>query len=319
MQNTTVMWCCQPGAVSWCPRSILDWSLGCTLLAEERGLSQTGKASGTRRLWRRFDVCLLAGIAVAVGAAIAGLRSTGIRPSYFFQPTGAFIVLGGTLGVMLLTTPGDALLSSLRRVLRLFSPASGGAEALIEEIAICARASRREGPVGLEVLAKKAANPFLRDSLMLVCDVNDREQIQDTLETALRLRERQGEADVRTFEVAGGFAPTIGIMGTVVGLIEVMRQFGSIQAVGYGIGTAFLSTLYGLAAANLLLLPVAHRIRARAAEELEIQELIAEGVVSIADGIHPALIRARLREFVRTREKAVPPQKSVETGKGVYA
>ena len=268
---------------------------------------------------RRLDLCLLAGIAVAAGAAIAGLRSTGIRPAYFFQPTGACIVLGGTLGVMLLTTPGSALRSSASRVLRLFAPPSGGAAALIEQIAVCARVSRREGPAGLEALAKKTVNPFLRDALMLVCDVNDRKQIQGTLETALRLRERQGEADARTFEVAGGFAPTIGIMGTVVGLIEVMRQFGSIAAVGYGIGTAFLSTLYGLAAANLLLLPLAHRIRARAAEELEIQELIVEGVVAIADGLHPALIRARLREFLRNREKVALPRKPAETAKGVYA
>jgi len=282
-------------------------------------LSRTGTASGASRPRRRFDVCLLAGIAVAAVAAIEGLRSTGIRPAYFFQPTGAFIVLGGTLGVMLLTTPGSALLSSVRRVFRLFAPAPGAAGALIEEIAICARVSRREGPAGLEALAKKVLNPFLHDALMLVCDVNDREQIQSTLETALRLRERQGEADVRTFEVAGGFAPTIGIMGTVVGLIEVMRQFGSIQAVGYGIGTAFVSTLYGLSVANLLLLPLAHRIRARAAEELEIQELIVEGVVAIADGVHPALIRARLREFLRNRERTVAPRKSVETAKGVYA
>lgn len=268
---------------------------------------------------RRLDLCLLAGIALAAGAAIAGLRSTGIRPAYFFQPTGACIVLGGTLGVMLLTTPGSALRSSASRVLRLFAPPSGGAAALIEQIAVCARVSRREGPAGLEALAKKTVNPFLRDALMLVCDVNDRKQIQGTLETALRLRERQGEADARTFEVAGGFAPTIGIMGTVVGLIEVMRQFGSIAAVGYGIGTAFLSTLYGLAAANLLLLPLAHRIRARAAEELEIQELIVEGVVAIADGLHPALIRARLREFLRNREKVALPRKPAETAKGVYA
>ena len=268
---------------------------------------------------RRLDLCLLAGIALAAGAAIAGLRSTGIRPAYFFQPTGACIVLGGTLGVMLLTTPGSALRSSASRVLRLFAPPSGGAAALIEQIAVCARVSRREGPAGLEALAKKTVNPFLRDALMLVCDVNDRKQIQGTLETALRLRERQGEADARTFEVAGGFAPTIGIMGTVVGLIEVMRQFGSIAAVGCGIGTAFLSTLYGLAAANLLLLPLAHRIRARAAEELEIQELIVEGVVAIADGLHPALIRARLREFLRNREKVALPRKPAETAKGVYA
>lgn len=229
-------------------------------------------------------------------------------------------MLGGTLAVMLLTTPGHGLLHSFRAILGVFAPAAGGTlQALIDEIAVCARVSRRDGPKGLEVQAKKTASVFLREALLLVCDVNDRDQIQSTLETALRLRERQAEADARTFEVAGGFAPTIGIMGTVVGLIEVMRQFGSLQSVGAGIGTAFVSTIYGLAAANLVLLPLAHRIRARAAEELETEELIVEGVVCIADGIHPALIRARLRAFLRKKEEKAAKEESAERAKGVYA
>jgi chemotaxis protein MotA len=258
--------------------------------------------SETRR--RRFDVCLLAGILIAVGAAIAGIRSTGINPAYFLQPTGAFIVLGGSLGVMLITTPGHSLYHSFRRVSQLFLPASGGLEALIEDIVRCARVSRRDGPAGLEALAARAADPFLRDALMLASDFNDHAQLQGTLETALRMRERQGDADARTFEIAGGFAPTIGIMGTIVGLIEVMRQFSSLQSVAYGIGTAFVSTIYGLALANLVMLPLANRIRARVAEAVERQELIVEGVVSIVDGVHPTMVRARLRSFLRTKDKA---------------
>lgn len=252
-----------------------------------------------------FDICLLAGIAIATGAAVAGLRSTGINPAYFLRPTGAFLVLGGSFGVMLITTPGHSLINSFRRVFQLLAPASGGAEELIEEIVKCARVSRRDGPPGLEALAAKARDPFLRDGLMLACDFNDHAQLQGTLETSLRLRERQGEADARTFEVAGGFAPTIGIMGTVVGLIEVMRQFSSMQSVGYGIGTAFVSTIYGLALANLLMLPIAHRIRARVAEEVETRELIVEGVLCLAAGVHPAMIRVRLRSFLRA-EGEVP-------------
>ncbi|MGA2184565.1 MAG: MotA/TolQ/ExbB proton channel family protein [Bryobacteraceae bacterium] len=266
-------------------------------------MSQSETTSrGPRGSRRRFDVCLIAGIAIAAGAAIAGLRSTGINPSYFLQPTGALIVLGGSLGVMLVTTPGHSLINSLRQVFQLFAPVSGGTDALIEDIVRCARVSRRDGPAGLEALAAKVGDPSLRDALTLICDVNDRDQLKGTLETALRLRERQGEADAKTFEVAGGFAPTIGIMGTVVGLIEVMRQFSSMQSVGYGIGTAFVSTIYGLALANLVMLPIAHRIRARVAEAVETQELIVEGVVCIADGIHPHLIRARLRSFLRTQD-----------------
>jgi len=255
-------------------------------------------------------------MAIAAGAAVAGLRSTGINPAYFLQPTGAFIVLGGSLGAMLITTPGHSLIHSLRRIFQLFAPLSGGNETLVEEIVRCARVSRRDGPAGLEALAAKAADPFLRDSLMLAADVNDHDQLQSTLETALRLRERQGEADARTFEVAGGFAPTIGIMGTVVGLIEVMRQFSSMQSVGYGIGTAFVSTIYGLALANLVMLPIAHRIRARVAEAVETQELIVEGVVCIADGVHPTLIRARLRSFLRTTDDTLANGLATPTGLG---
>jgi chemotaxis protein MotA len=121
------------------------------------------------------------------------------------------------------------------------------------------------------------------------------------------MRERQGETDAKTLEVAGGFAPTIGVMGTVVGLIEVMRHFGNLQSVGFGIGTAFVSTIYGLAIANLLLLPAAHRIRARVAENFEIQELIIEGVLSLADNVHPALIRMRLSTYIRPRNVQAPP------------
>ena len=263
---------------------------------------------------RRIDIGLLIGVGIAVGAVFSGIHSTGINGAYFLQPTGAFIVLGGTVGVMLITTPGHSLLHSFLRIFLLLAPVSSGVEGLIEEIVRCARVSRRDGPAGVEALAAKTSNRFLRDALTLVCDVNDRDQVEGTLETILRLRERQGEADARTFEVAGGFAPTIGIMGTVVGLIEVMRQFSNLQAVGYGIGTAFVSTIYGLALANLVMLPIAHRIRSRVAEELETQELIAEGVVCIADGIHPALIRARLRSFLRRREEKAVNAAEVPAG-----
>ena len=126
------------------------------------------------------------------------------------------------------------------------------------------------------------------------------------LETELRMRERQGETDAKTLEVAGGFAPTIGIIGTVVGLIEVMRHFSNLQSVGFGIGTAFVSTIYGLALAKLLLLPAAHRIRARVAENFEIQEMIIEGVLSLTDHVHPALIRLRLSAYMRQRDVQLP-------------
>jgi chemotaxis protein MotA len=246
-----------------------------------------------------MDVSLLAGVVIALGATIAGICSTGVSFVYFLQPTGALIVLGGTLGVILVTTPRHSLVHSLRRVIDMLSAREIDREALVREILDYARAARRTGVLSLEPSIANATDGFLRKGLQLVVDLTNRAELQSILETDLRMAERHGEADAKALEVAGGFAPTIGIIGTVVGLIDVLRQFSKLQSVGYGIGTAFVSTIYGLVLANLVLLPAAHRIRARVAETFETQEMILEGVLSIVDSVHPSLIRMRLDSFVR--------------------
>ena len=251
---------------------------------------------------RRIDVVFVLGLAVALGAIMAGVAAAGISITYFFQPAGALIVIGGTLGVMLVTTPKDSLVHSLRHVMELVSSEEVNRESLIEEIILYARMARRGSLLSLESVVPKVAHPFLAQALQLALDVGNRAELQAVLENELRMRERQGETDAKTLEVAGGFAPTIGIIGTVVGLIEVLRHFANVQSVGFGIGTAFVSTIYGLAMANLLLLPAAHRIRARVAENFEIQELIIEGVLSVTDNVHPALIRLRLSAYMRQRD-----------------
>jgi chemotaxis protein MotA len=251
---------------------------------------------------RRIDLVFVLGLVVALGAIVAGIAAAGISVTYFFQPAGVLIVVGGTLGVMLVTTPKDSLVHSFRHVMDLISSEEVNREALIEEIIFYARVARRGSLLALEPLVPQAAHPFLGQALQLALDVSNRAELQTVLETELRMRERQGETDAKTLEVAGGFAPTIGIIGTVVGLIEVLRHFANLQSVGFGIGTAFVSTIYGLAMANLLLLPAAHRIRARVAENFEIQELIIEGVLSLTDNVHPALIRLRLSAYMRKRD-----------------
>ena len=272
------------------------------MATSEAALTRQLGAEGTAARPQRsasFDLSFAAGIMIALGATIAGICATHVGLAYFLQPTGAVIVLGGTLGVILVTTPRHSLVHSARRITDLFAAEQVDREALIEEIIVLARTARRSGIIALETPIKKMSNRFLRDALQLAVDGQNREELQAVLETQLRMNERHGETDAKTLEVAGGFAPTIGIIGTVVGLIEVLRQFSNLPAVGSGIGTAFVSTIYGLALANLLLLPAAHRIRARVAENFETQELIIEGVLSIIDCLHPSLIRIRLNSFVR--------------------
>jgi chemotaxis protein MotA len=267
-----------------------------TALAQQLRVETTLEASAPQR---HFDFSFLIGVVIAVGATIVGIHSTGVSIRYFLQPTGAVIVLGGTLGVILITTPRYSLIHSIRRAMDLISATDVKREALLEEIVDCARAARRGGILSVETLLPQIRHPFLGDALRLAIDIGNREELRTVLETELRMNERQGEADAKALEVAGGYAPTLGIVGTVVGLIDVLRQFSNLQSVGTGIGTAFVSTIYGLALANLLLLPAAHRIRARVAENFEIQELVLEGVLSIVDSVHPSLIRMRLKAFVR--------------------
>lgn len=246
-----------------------------------------------------FDSSLVAGLLIAVGAAVAGIAVSGTGLQYFIQPTAMAIVLGGTFGIVFVTTPRHAVLNSLRRVRDLFMTPAVDRRALIDEISRLARVRLLRGMLALEPLTDNMSQPFLRDGILMALDVKTSQDLRSALETELRLRERQAETDAKTFEVAGGFAPTIGIIGTVIGLMEVLRRFTDVSSVPAGIGTAFVSTIYGLGLANLLLLPLAHRIRARAAEMFEIQELIMEGVLLIADDVHPSMISIRLAPFLR--------------------
>jgi chemotaxis protein MotA len=212
------------------------------------------------------------------------------------------IVLGGTFGVMFVTTPKGDLLCSARRLRGLFSSPAAGRHTLIEEIVRIARQTRQRGMIGLEPLAMKASDPLLREGLLLAIDLGDRKELTAALETELRLKERHGSADAKVFEVAAGFAPTIGILGTVVGLIQVLHRFTDLDAVATGIGTCFVSTIYGLGLANLVLLPLAQRIHARVAAQFEAEELIVEGILCIMD------IRNRLLCFLNEAPRSAPDQ-----------
>lgn len=246
---------------------------------------------------------MLAGILIAGGAVLAGIECAGIHIGNFLQPTGMLIVLGGTLGVTLITTPRQTLYRAARGAIALFKTAPENRETIMEEIVSLSRTGRSKGLFGLEPLIGAVERPFLRESLQWAMDARNRVELQTTLETKLRQQESQGETDVRAFEVAGGFAPTIGVIGTVIGLMDVLRQFSNISSVAAGTGTAFISTIYGLGLANLILLPLAQRMRAHSAEQFETNEMIVEGTLCLFDGLHPALVRDRLSCFLRAEEQ----------------
>jgi chemotaxis protein MotA len=193
----------------------------------------------------------------------------------------------------------------LRRVAGLLRPtAPASPESLVEGILAYSRIARNGGMLKIEPTIAQARNPFLRQVLALALDVRNREELRAALDVMLRARERQGESDAKALETAGGFAPTIGVLGTVVGLIDALRHFSDLSSVATGVGTAFVSTMYGLALANLLLLPAAHRIRNGSEDDAQADELIAEGGLGIYDSVHPTLLRERLNGFLRNSDPA---------------
>lgn len=241
---------------------------------------------------------MLVGIAIAAASVLAGIAYTGVSLRYFLQPSGALIVLGGTCGVTIMATPHRALFDAIRRLAGMLRLQDAEPEALVDEIIRFARSARNTSLLAIEPSIGKARDPFLRQVLALALDSRNRNELKLTLDTMLRARERQGEGDAGVLETAGGFAPTIGVIGTVIGLIDVFRHFSDLSSVATGVGTAFVSTMYGLALANLLFLPAAQRIRGGMDQASLRDEIIAEGVLGMLDAIHPTLLRERLEGFL---------------------
>jgi len=261
------------------------------------------------------DGGLLIGIAVVTIALVAGIAVTGVSARYFFQPTGFLIVVVGTFGVMLITTPTRTLLMAFRHARQLSATGDfASREDLIEEIVAYARIVRFKGLVAIEPVIEKVSQSFLKEALLLAMDTGDRSELQAVLENRVRVHERQSESCARVLEVAAGYSPALGVLGTVIGLVDILRQFSNIATIASGVSVAFTSTIYGLALANLVLLPVAHRVRARASELFEIRELMMEGTLCLWEGVQPRLVRQRLQSFMNSDQadgRSVPALESV--------
>ena len=264
---------------------------------------------------RKLDYTTLAGLAVALAGILGGLVLEKGQAQDVMQLTAALIVFGGTAGAVLISTPRANLRRALRRCEVLLFEDRRDSRAVVDHILTFATQARGAGIVSLEAQAEKLEDPFLRKGLMLAVDGVDTSEIRRQLELEIRLEEERADADARVFESAGGYAPTIGIIGAVLGLIQVMKRLDNIGEVGRGIAVAFVATVYGVGAANLLFFPAAARIRARAERESQERELMVEGILAIAEGLHPYLIRVKLENYLDSR----PAQKERSKASGQTA
>jgi chemotaxis protein MotA len=244
------------------------------------------------------DKSTIGGIILALTGIGIGLVLDGGKVAQVLQPTAALIVFGGTLGAVMVQFPLKIVLRAIGQLKNVFFNAEPEPDSLVKNLLQYAYKARREGILSLDAELAKIQDPFLRDSLMLAIDGVSSTDLRKMMELQLEYEGEKEERIPKVFDAAGGFAPTIGILGAVLGLIQVMQHLQDINAVGKGIAVAFVATIYGVASANLLFLPWAGKLRIRLRERQVIQEMTLEAVLSIVEGVNPRALQLQLNSFL---------------------
>lgn len=243
----------------------------------------------------RLDILSVVGLLLAVGAVLSGQYLDGGQVAMLFNGPALLIVLGGTLGATMLQSPVGVFARALEISAWVLRPPVQPLESLFNDLVHWCRVARRDGLLGLEGLVESVQHPFARKALQLLIDGNDPELIRETLMTESNAREQRDLQAARVYEGMGGYAPTLGILGAVIGLIEVMNHLSDPALLGRGIAVAFVSTVYGVAFANLVFLPMGAKLKALVRNETQLDEMITIGITAIADGENPRVIESRLQ------------------------
>jgi chemotaxis protein MotA len=250
------------------------------------------------------------GVILGLGGVVGGLLLEGGNLSQVLQPTAAIIVFGGTAGAVLIQFPLPVVVQAVRRLAQVFLQPKDNPQQTVQELVKYANRARREGIISLDEELEHIHEPFLKKSLMLAVDGTEPQELRSMMELELQNQADRDEKIPQVFESAGGFSPTIGIIGAVMGLIQVMQHLDKIDQVGRGIAVAFVATIYGVGAANLFLLPSAGKLRIRLREEQVLREMTLEGVASILEGMNPRMLETRLLGFLAeeksTAQKSPP-------------
>ena len=245
-----------------------------------------------------MDILSIVGIVISVSALLLGNLLDGGNFSSLINGPAFIIVLGGTLGATLLQYPPAIFMRSVEMSLWIFKPTKIDLETQISQIVSWSLQARRKGLLGLENLIGREKDPFVKKGLQLLVDGSDADTVTDTLELEINIQENRDYQAARLFEAMGGYAPTIGILGAVMGLIHVMEHLGDPKLLGKGIATAFVATIYGVASANLFFLPIANKLKAHIFAANQAKEMIAMGFAAIARNENPKNIELRLKSYL---------------------
>jgi chemotaxis protein MotA len=245
-----------------------------------------------------MDKGSVGGVFLAVVGIVAGLLIEGGNLGQILQPTAALIVFGGTMGAVLLQFPLPTVISAFGRLAHVFSAPRKHNDQLLHLLVAFANKARRNGVVSLDADLQTIQDPFLKQALMLAVDGTEPNELRKIMRVSLDSSAESEERLPAVFESAGGFSPTIGILGAVLGLIQVMQHLDNIAEVGRGIAVAFVATIYGVGVANLFFLPFAGKMRIRIHDDHQTREMMLEGVVSILEGMNPRMLEVKLSGFL---------------------
>jgi chemotaxis protein MotA len=245
-----------------------------------------------------MDIASIGGIVLAIVGILAGMMIEGGSIGQITQPTAALIVVGGTTGAVMLQFPLKTFLAALKQAMKIFISGGADGEEVLKQLVQFANKARKSGIVSLDQDLGSVSDPFLKQALMLAIDGTEPNEVRKIMQMELDNKAEMEEKIPQVFEAAGGYSPTVGIIGAVLGLIQVMQHLDNIDEVGRGIAVAFVATIYGVALANLICLPAAGKLKIRHREEQMVKEMMLEGVISILEGMNPRMMETKLKTFL---------------------
>lgn len=245
-----------------------------------------------------MDKISFAGLALGLAAILVGQVLEGGHVGSLFQPTAMLIVLGGTLGAVMLQSPLPVFMAGMKMGTWVFYPPVVDPQRMIGDIGRWSHIARKEGLLALEAQIAALPDPFVKKGLQLLVDGAEPERLREVLEVEIGAYEAKLKLASKIWESAGGYSPTIGILGAVMGLIHVMENLSDPAKLGSGIAVAFVATIYGVGAANLVFLPVAKKLLANISRLVTVREMFVDGLVGIANGDNPRIVESRLQGYL---------------------
>lgn len=245
-----------------------------------------------------MDLATIIGLTLGFGALIGGFLIEGGSPAGLLNISAAVIVFGGTFGAALVSFPLSTILGLPRVIAQALFERAEDEEKLVQTVVSLAEKARREGLLSLEPEIAALNDPFMQKGVMMVVDGIDPETVQSVLESAIETAKKRHEHRYAVLETLGGFAPTMGIIGTVMGLVNVLSNLNEPGELGHAIAVAFIATLYGVSTANVMYLPLANKLKSKSKAEAHAREIVLEGILAIQAGDNPRVVREKLEAFL---------------------